>query len=168
MRKLTKLTTIFIVLSLLLAFSGPAFAWVISEKEYAGQAPVKILINSREFVCQDQKPFTLYGRTYLPFREIGEALGYKVDYVPQKGPCRAIISWMDKDGTYVYLYPGSTSMYVVPQGDPTKEYRQSVDIPLVVKETNRTVLPIRPVAEAFGWKVDWDGTTRTVTLTKGV
>lgn len=163
-----KLMWILVVASVLLAFSGPAFAWVISEKDYAGQAPVKILINGKEFTCLDQKPFTLYGRTYLPFREIGEALGYKVDYVPQKGAFSAIISWMDRDGTYVYLYPGSTSMYVVPQGDQSKKYRKSVDIPLVVKETNRTVLPIRPVAEAFGWKVDWDGKTRTVTLTKGV
>jgi len=160
--------SILVAVLVLLAFSGPAFAWVISEEDYAGQAPVKILINGKEFTCQDQKPFTLYGRTYLPFREIGEALGYKVEYVPQKGPCRAIISWEDKDGTYVNLYPGSTSMYVVPQGDQSKVYRKSIDIPLVVKETNRTVLPIRPVAEAFGWKVEWDGKTRTAILTKGV
>jgi len=152
----------------LLSFNKQAVAWTISEKEYAGQAPVKIFINGQEFTCQDQKPFILYGRTYLPFREIGEALGYKVDYTPQKGAFRAIISWEDKDGTYVNLYPGSTNMDLVPQGDQSRAYTKDIDPPLVVKETNRTVLPIRPVAEAFGWKVEWDGKTRTVMLTKGV
>ena len=161
--------SILLVVSLLLAVSGPAFAWVISEKDYAGQAPVKILINGQEFTCQGQKPFTLYGRTYLPFREIGEALGYKVAYVQEKPPFASTIYWEDTDGTYVSLALGWMEMKVVPQGDQDKAYFSVLDAsPLVVRETNRVVLPLRPVAEAFGWKVEWNGKARTVTLTKGV
>jgi len=31
----------------------------------------------------------------------------------------------------------------------------------------RTLVPARAVAESFGAKVDWDGSTRTVTITEG-
>jgi hypothetical protein len=40
------------------------------------------------------------------------------------------------------------------------------DVPPVIKE-RRTLIPVRAVIEGLGAKVEWDGETSTVTITKG-
>ena len=105
----------------------------------------------------DVAPFAENGRTMVPFRYIGEALGAYVEYVaPDK-----VIYRLRKDADtvdVVELTIGSTAATV--NGVAT-----TLDVaPKIVN--GRTVVPLRFVGEAFGFYVDYNFGTEVITLTK--
>jgi len=91
------------------------------------------------------------GRTLVPFRAIFEALGATVEWEPEK----RVVSAARGDDTLV-LTVDSTVV----------EWRKSlirVDAaPVIVAD--RTLVPLRFIAQALGLHVTWDGEARTVYL----
>ena len=94
-------------------------------------------------------------RTLVPLRAIFEALGASVNW---DNKTRTVTS--TKDETTVVLAIGSTKPTVNGQVWP-------LDVPAKIKN-DRTLAPLRFVGEAFGGKVDWNNTTRTITITSPV
>ena len=94
------------------------------------------------------------GRTQVPFRRTLEVFGCTVSW---DNPSRT--AWAEKDGVQVAVPIGQPWMTV-------NGHRVDLDTAAQIRD-NRTYLPIRPVLEAFGAYVTWDGTARQVGVTTG-
>lgn len=91
------------------------------------------------------------GRTLVPVRAIFEALGASVEWYSETG---TVVS--KKGKTTVKMTIGSSTM----QKDG-KDITLDVPAQLI---NDRTLVPVRAIAEAFGCNVDWNGNTQTVTI----
>jgi len=112
---------------------------------------IRVLLNGRPLTF-DVPPQVIADRTMVPMRAIFEALGAQVDW---DGATQTVTG--TRDGTVVVLQIGSTS--------PTVNGRVvNIDAPGVIVDS-RTLVPLRFFGEAFGMNVDWNGATRTVTIT---
>ncbi len=97
-----------------------------------------------------------WGRTVVPIRAIVEALG-------------GTIGWNGKERKVTINFKGTTIELWInnPRAKVNGETRwidpNNHDVrPIIVND--RTMLPLRFVAESLGCKVEWDGTTRTITI----
>jgi hypothetical protein len=110
-----------------------------------------------ETITLDSPPVIVEGRTLVPIRPIVEKLGGTVgwDSIERKVTItlgdKTLELWIGKNtakvnGTTVLIDSSNTK--VVPQ---------------IISE--RTMLPVRFVAESLGAKVDWDGTAKKITIT---
>ncbi|MDX9871264.1 MAG: stalk domain-containing protein [Clostridia bacterium] len=107
------------------------------------QAIAMINQQSREL---DAAPVIINGRTMVPLRFIGEALG-------------AQINWVEViQAVYLYL-DGKTLRLVIGEMGP------GLDSPPVIIN-GRTMVPIRYIAETFGAKVEWLEDSKTVLIVK--
>jgi len=114
----------------------------------------KAYVNSKEVIL-DQPPVIENGRTLVPFRFIGEAIGAKIDWDPVK----KTVSYVLED-TNIILTIGSTTAFV-------NSVATKLDVaPKIL--SGRTMVPVRFITEAIGAKVDWDSKTRMVTVTLSV
>jgi len=110
-------------------------------------------INGEPQAPLEAAPFISGGRTMVPIRFISEALGAEVKWEEiTKG---ITITLGD---TVIAMQVGSTTVMV-----NGKSY--TIDAPPVIKN-GRTFVPIRFISEHLGAKVDWDESTRTVTITR--
>ena len=87
----------------------------------------------------------------VPLRFISEALGEKVDW---NGDTKTVIIGDNK----ATLKIGSNEIN-------TAEKKITIDSPAVIKNS-RTFVPLRAISEILGAKVEWNGETRTVSITK--
>ena len=99
----------------------------------------------------DVAPFISNGRTLLPLRKVAEEFGAEVNWIDEEKKINLIYKdnqislWIDSDGATVngeFLYLDSA--------------------PVIVN--GKTYLPIRFIADSFGWELDWNGHEKTVTL----
>jgi len=88
-----------------------------------------------------------------------------------------VMNWVDKDG-YIPFYWGGIGMidYIEPQKitiemwigkDTAKVNGKDVKLdqpPIIDPKSNRTLIPVRFVAENLGCQVDWDGTHKKITI----
>ena len=108
-----------------------------------GNSPVEVVVNGHLIHFPDQQPIIIApGRTMVPVRTIAEMLGFKVDW-DTKQNCAVITQGNDT----MYIYPGSTSYLF-----NGKYYTMDVQ-PVVLN--GRTMVPLRFVAEAFGYTVNF-------------
>ena len=105
----------------------------------------------------DSVPIIKNGRTLLPIRAVVEALGGNVDW-----------SFSDKKVT-VSLGKNTIELWI---GNPqakvngTTKWIDDTNHKVVPEIINgRTMLPLRFVAESLGSTVDWNGDTKTITIT---
>lgn len=117
-------------------------------------ANIRVLFNGANLDF-DVPPMIENGRTIVPFRKIGEAIGAKVDYEDATKTIKAY-----KDGRTVALQVGNTKAYV-------DQREIKLDMPPVI-EKGRTLVPLRFFSEAFGASVAWNDATRTVTVNSGI
>ncbi|KUK11091.1 MAG: hypothetical protein XD50_0536 [Clostridia bacterium 41_269] len=119
---------------------------------------IKLTIGSRtayidgEAAELEVSPMLKDGFTMLPLRFIGEALGASFDY--------------DADTKTVTFTKGSRKVSLI-IGSREAEINGkgvSLEVP-AVSEGGRTLVPLRFVGEALGAKIDWDGSSKTVTIT---
>jgi len=132
---------------------GIAIAFVFSfllSVNVIGEMPIRILIDGERLYFPDAQPFIdENGRTQTPARFIGEGLG-------------AVVTWdgnsqkatFKKDNTELVLYIGKRDYEINGQ-------IKQMDTAAILKD-DRTFVPARYVAEAFGATVRWDGVIRTV------
>ena len=100
-------------------------------------------------------------RTFVPVRFVTEYLGCIVNY--QEAQQSATIT-NPATGTSYFLMSGDNKLYVLPS---------SGSAPIVIMDTTafinneegRMYVPVRFLAEALGYTVDWEDATQTVTLT---
>lgn len=92
-------------------------------------------------------------RTLLPIRAAAEAMGASVTWEEESQTTA-----LAKGDTVILLTIGSSSAYL-------NEEKQLLDTqPIILNE--RTMLPVRFIAENFGYDVEWNGETQTITMTK--
>ena len=119
----------------------------------------------------DQPPIIKYGRTLVPLRAIFEALGAEVEW---NGETRTIFA--SKFDREIFMEIDKTTMFVgdnfavtrLTEGTLTDTSEIKIielDVaPMIVND--RTLVPVRAVAERFNCIVSWDDNTKTVTITE--
>jgi len=117
----------------------------------SAEQPIRVYIDGVP-LSMDVPPQLVEGRTLVPLRAIFEALGAEVDWNPET---QTVIG--TKGDIIVILTVGSMTPTVNGQVVP-------IDVPAQIVD-DRTLVPVRFVAESFGVDVDWDSDTRTVTIT---
>lgn len=142
-----KKLSLLLILSLLFAnlgfvFSGPNTAEAASA--------IKVVVNDAN-LQMDVAPVIENGRTLVPLRAIFEALKANVDWDAKTRTVTA-----KKDTTTVKLVIGQKTAYV--NGKAV-----TLDAPGKIKN-GKTLVPVRFIAQAFGCKVDWNASARTVVV----
>ena len=112
----------------------------------------KAYINSKQVVL-DQPPLIENGTTLVPFRFIGEALGAQIGWDPVKKTVSYVLG--DKN---IVLTIGSLSAIV-------NGVKNILDVAPKILPSGRTVVPVRFISETIGAKVNWNSSTRMVTVT---
>lgn len=117
----------------------------------AEQTAIKVWLDGTE-IAFDQPPIVENGRTLVPMRAIFEAMGATVEW---DGETQTVTG--TKDNTIIILQIGNAAM--------TKN-GQSITLDVPPKAVNnRTLVPVRAVAESFDAAVEWNGETNTVVIT---
>ena len=106
----------------------------------------------------DVAPIIQNDRVLVPMRAIFEELHCSVDYTDIDG--RQIITAKLNENNSIGLVIGSDEMQI---------HNQKIKLdtaPIIVND--RTLVPLRAVSEAFDYDVNWDGDTKTVTISKEI
>jgi hypothetical protein len=111
---------------------------------------ISVTLNG-ETLTFDVQPQLIDNRTMVPLRKIFEAMGAVVDWNNDTQTVTAT-----KGNERVIATINSKNVYI---NGETK----TLDVPPMVID-DRTLVPVRFVAEAFGANVDWDEATRTVII----
>jgi competence protein ComEC len=102
----------------------------------------------------DNPPIIQSGRTLAPMRAFFEALG-------------AGVNWEADTETAVGTRDGNTVRIPIGSSQPTVNGQATtIQVPAQIIG-GRTYIPLRFVGEALGDEVVWDGTTSTITITRG-
>lgn len=132
-----RILSLWIAVILLLAVPFQAFAARHTQRDI----PLSIIINDH-VVMSDVHPFIANSRTYVPIRFIAEELGYDVKWHKDTQEVE-----MTNEGKVVKLKINSDLVNI--NGTEKK-----IDAPALLRD-DRTFVPLRTVAEAFGIPVDW-------------
>jgi Copper amine oxidase N-terminal domain len=117
----------------------------------AQSSAVSVFVNGQR-LSFDQPPVLQSGRVFVPLRGVFQALGASVVY--NNGQINATGS-----GRTISLTIGSTTAVVNGQ-------QQILDVaPFTVGD--RTLVPLRFIAQALGANVNWDDSSSSVTITSG-
>ena len=113
---------------------------------------IRVTLNGRELVL-DAEPVIADDTTLIPLRNVLEELGLTVDWNGDTQTVTAV-----KDDVNLSLQIGST-----------KAVANGKNITLLtapIISNDRTLVPIRFIAESLGLNVDWNGDTRRVIITE--
>jgi len=105
----------------------------------------------------DSPPVIKNSRTLLPIRAVVEALGGTVDWDNAAKKVTVTLK-----STHVELWIGNPQAKVNGATKWIDETNHKV-VPEIIN--GRTMIPLRFVAENLGCDVQWDGTTKTITIT---
>ena len=139
MKRTTKVIAIFTAILLILSaipITASAASWNITVK-----------VNNKAIAFPDQKPIIQNERTLVPIRFVAEALGYDVD-------------WNEKDNTAV-IDDGKIILYIGTNKAKINGKSVTLDVASTII-SDRTMVPLRDVAETLDCSVDWIGETKTV------
>lgn len=142
-RKILTLTLAIIMLLM------PADA--LAKRHQKRDIPLNGIIVNDHIVFSDVAPYIKNSRTYVPIRFIAEELGYDVKWDSKTKK----VTMTDGKST-VELTIGSKTMLV--DGKKVK-----LDAPAEIKD-QRTFVPLRAIAEAFGKKVEYSNDYRAVCI----
>ncbi len=120
-----------------------------------------------DFVDFDIQPQIINGRTMIPVRAVAEAFGATVDWDQNRGVAE-IRGYNRREDVYrvCYVEIGSNSMAWEDEGswlNGGEGGYKELDAPAIIID-GRTLVPIRAIAEVFGYDVEWDNETRTVEI----
>ncbi len=121
---------------------------------YYNEDDIYIEINGEQIATKEMPPVILMDRTLVPVREVFEAIGAQVKWINETG--QTSISYK---GTEVLFTIGSRTVYMgrakitIPSTDPA---------PMIIND--KTMVPVRIVANLLGFEVDWDNDRRVVSL----
>lgn len=149
-KKMTSVTW-FSILMLIAFLATTGFGQAVVE---AQATDVKVIVDSKEVPFPVSPIIVGSGTTLVPMRAIFEAMGADVRWDQQSRKVTAF-----RDGNKIELTIGSLDAYT------NNKLHKLVEKPRI--ENGRTLVPVRFIAEAYGDKVVWDQTSRTVTVTTG-
>lgn len=112
---------------------------------------ITVLLNSTKLEF-DVNPYIKDGRTLVPFRKIFEAFGLDIEWNPTNQTVFA-----KNNTTEILLKINDKVAYV-------NNYKNTLDVPPEIT-SSRTFVPLRFISESMGADVNWNGNTRTVTIT---
>ncbi len=116
----------------------------------AKTSDVKLMINGR-LVEADPPPMVRNGTTLVPLRGALENLGAIVTYIP--------------DGQRIRVQQGARRVELTIGENIAMVDGKSVPVPVAPRvEDGRAFVPLRFLAELFGYKVAWEPSTRTVLI----
>ena len=138
----TRLTRIIFILLVIMTFCAGV--------SFADSGSVIIRLDGSE-VTGDIPPVIVNGRTLIPVRSVFEAMGGTVTWDQTTRGVTVNI----KEHT-IRLKVDSKTAYI---DDVEKE----IDVPAMIIN-NRTMIPVRFVSEAVGYKVSWDSVSRVVDI----
>lgn len=107
-----------------------------------GVTPIEIYLDTALIEFPDQQPIIYNNRTMIPIRAVSESLGWNVSWGEN------VVTITNNSHTLI-LYIGR-NYYTI------DSVRKTMDVPAQIMN-NRTMVPIRFVAEAFGYNVGYDG-----------
>ena len=149
-----KLIAVFAIVTLLFAF--------VAVKPQANAAAVKNIVIyvgktsgtiDGKSTALDQAPVIVNGRTLVPIRFISEAFGASVDW--NNSTREATIKLLNN--TIVLKVDSATAT--------VNGYNVYLDAPAtIIKQTGRTVVPIRFISDSLGADVAWNSTNKSVTI----
>lgn len=137
MKKTKRLSVLFLSILMLLTSTN-----VFATRHEKRDIPLNGIIVNDHIVYSDVYPYIKNNRTYVPIRFIAEELGYDVKW---DGNNKKVT--MNQDDTTVELKIGSNQMLV-------NGKNCLLDAPADIRD-DRTFVPLRVIAEAFGEKVDY-------------
>ena len=156
-----KIITLFLTSSLLFLSSGCARADAPQPADFSVTMQINnpiMTVNGTETEIDEgmgTAPVIVNERTLLPVRSLIESMGGTVD-------------WSGETQEVTLVYELSEIRLVI---DSTTAYfndeAQTLDTALTIIN-DRTMLPVRYIAERFGFEVDWDGESQMITITKKV
>ena len=120
-----------------------------------GTSGISVQLDGQTLAFTDAAPEARDGRTFLPVRAVFEAMGAQVSYDAASGAVTAV-----RDGTTVTMTLGSTEASLTQDGVTTPVV---MDVAPYAHD-NRTYVPVRFAAQAFGCIVGWDADDQTVIL----
>ena len=125
-----------------------------SERKPTDEKPIIVCVNGVELYF-DTPPTIINGRVLVPMRKIFETLGCEILWDSDTSTVTAV-----KGETKIKLGIGENTALV---NDDTV----SLDSPGVIMN-NRTLVPIRFIADALDMNVEWDGNMRRVNISEKV
>ena len=130
------------ILSLITAAALAAAAVMTHTAAVADAPEVSVRLNGG-LLNFDVQPQIIEERTMVPLRAIFEALGATVEWDQATQTVTSV-----RDDTTIKMTIGSSTMYINGKA-------QELDVaPLIIDE--RTLVPVRAIAEGFGASVNWD------------
>ena len=132
--------------------SAIAALMLLGVSSYAAQNPT-VTVDGGEILFHDQPAIIMNDRTLVPARGVFEAMGATVVWLGEEK--RVQIDSAD-NFTRVYLTIGSDNMEIYKFKDIFSSDRtdKTLDVPAQVIN-DRTMIPLRAVADAFGCEVEW-------------
>ncbi|WP_326490955.1 copper amine oxidase N-terminal domain-containing protein [Brevibacillus brevis] len=152
---LKKVTSLLLAIALvpMAAFSAAAATAPVVPKTV--QNAVKVEYNKKQIAFPDQAPIISQGRTLVPIRPIAESLGFEV-------------KWNEQTRT-VTINKGKDNIRLVVTQKIANKNGQTINLDVPAQIVNkRTVVPVRFIAEALSYKVEWDPKTQTVLIADNV
>ncbi len=140
--KMTKLIAIVLAVSSMLTVSALAVS-------AASTKDITVKVNDTVIRFPDQKPIIQNERTLVPIRFVAEALGYDVD-------------WNEQDNTAV-IEDGKIILYIGTNKAKINGKSVTLDVASTVVR-DRTMVPLRVIAETLDCSVDWIGETKTILI----
>lgn len=116
---------------------------------------ITVILDGETLQFPSQDPVIINDSTLVPMRTIFEALNAEVDWIDEGGIQKVVATTDEKT---IELTINSKDLYVngEKQAEPLNEPAQLIN--------DKTMVPLRAVSESLDCKVDWDGSTKTVTI----
>ncbi len=155
MKFFKKIKLLAITSAMVLSMSIPSYGRIIlqynNESHTYTAEPINLIVNDSLLVDLPLEPVIINDRTLVPAREVFEELGAIVDYKPLS---REV--FIGYKNNLIVLTIDSPQFLV-------NDLILELDVaPMIIND--KTMLPFRAVAEAIGLTVEWDDSTRTVSV----
>ena len=103
-------------------------------------------------LCFNKEPVIINDKTLVQLRPIAEAMGLEIKYAEKTGS--VILS--DDDTTVIFKQNSKTVK--------VNNKERKMDVPMVTRD-DYTFVPVRYLVEPFGNSIEYDGESKTVTVT---
>ena len=112
-------------------------------------------------VAFDAEPYIEEGRVLVPFRAIAEALKMNVSWDAET---RTVIAMRSDIGIVLQIDNEKAFVNKINEAGESATAEVILDVPARIN-ADRTYIPLRFFSENVGATVEWNGDTRTVTIT---
>lgn len=120
------------------------------------EEPIKVYVEGNEVQFEGVAPFIENERTLVPMRAIFEALGATVDW---NGDTKTITARDLRTNIGITMIIDSEQMVV-------DGMTITLEVPAKIVNDGYTVVPLRAISESMQCTVDWNGDSRTVSISR--